>query len=507
MTDSFESDADGRLVELARAGSDGAFAELWRRHSAAGLRYARSITREVDSDDIVSEAFARIFSLIKQGKGPTNGFRSYLAATIRHTSQNLGSSRREVPIDFLDELADDRGGEDHQLSLDRALTMSAFRTLPKRWQEALWYSEVEGLSVKDCAQLFGIKPTAMAMLTFRAREGLREAWIQAHISESPEGSEHQWTIARLGAYSRNNLPRVQRDRVEAHLRQCERCSTVAEEARFVGSRLAVALLAPIIGLGAATYFLSGAAGGDAAAAAELAPRTHTAHRDSLRPRAVRVRSGRHLAPTITGVAAGVVVLGVAVAAIAMLPRATHPVADPHASTLVSAPPATPSASPAPTPESTLSAVADTGHGHVFYPELSGRARPNASIHVSQGGTVIASIVAGSDGHWSTGQLVTRVVGALTVASGEAGADERVEVPLTVLAPDLGATTDARGVQVSVAGVPGTPFVVTSGGRYIAAAELDDGGRWVATYPVGSVDPSTLAVRYRAGDRFGPATTL
>ena len=40
---------------------------------------------------------------------------TYLDTTIRHTSQNLGSSRRELPIDFVDDLADDAGGDYPQL--------------------------------------------------------------------------------------------------------------------------------------------------------------------------------------------------------------------------------------------------------------------------------------------------------------------------------------------------------------------------------------------------------
>jgi RNA polymerase sigma factor (sigma-70 family) len=564
VTRSLDSYSDGELVDLARNGRDDAFAELWRRHADAGRRYARALSWSADSEDIVSESFARIFQLIKRGKGPTNGFRAYLATTIRHTSQHLGQSQREIPIDFADDLADERTDDDHELrDLDRSVTMDAFRTLPKRWQEALWYSEVEDLSVAECAKIFGIKPTAMAMLTFRAREGLREAWIQAHISEVPDGSEHQWTIGRLGSYARNNLPRVQRERVEAHLEICERCSIVAEEARYVGSRLAIALLGPIIGVGAAGAYLS--VGTGKAAAAELAPAGGGATAVAPAPVATRRVRVRPRVSTASAVTAGtaITVAAAAGAAIAMAVALNHsaPV-DPSVRDAAGTPAATvspgphttgpdatatppagpqPTAGPAPTagphppagstptvgptatagpgatvsppthtpvaprPEQTLSAVADTGGDHLFFPRLSGVAAPGASVRILQGGMLVAATTAGRNGRWFTRQLVMVEKGSLTVVSGadEASAN-RIEIDVTLVEPALTATRGPSGVVVAVAGVQGAPFALEADGRAIAAAELDEAGRWIRTFPEGAFDPSSLEVRYRAGDRYGPS---
>ena len=60
-------------------------------------------------------------------------------------------------------------------------------------------TEIEQMKPAEIAPLLGMKATAVAQLSFRAREGLREAWIQAHLQSVEDGSEHQWTIERLGA--------------------------------------------------------------------------------------------------------------------------------------------------------------------------------------------------------------------------------------------------------------------------------------------------------------------
>jgi RNA polymerase sigma factor (sigma-70 family) len=503
---SYESQSDNELVELARSGEEAAFAELWRRHADSGLRYAGSITRAVDSEDIVAEAFAKIFSLIKRGKGPTNGFRSYLATTIRHTSETFGRARRETPIDFADDLADARTDDEHQQrTLDQSLTITAFKSLSERWQLALWYSEVEQLSVKEAAVLLGIKPSAMAMLTFRAREGLREAWIQAHIAEIPQGSEHRWTIERLGAYARHGLPRMQQEMVEAHLRECESCSIVAEEARYVGSQLALALLVPIIGLGAATsYILSAGSGAGTAEITSGGATAHTPRRLSLRrpsSRTARVLVGA----TAMAAAAAAVSVVLVVQAHTVVSDTSAGKSDAGASSskvAASSPSAT--SSPAPTSSGALKVTADTGTLHLFYPILSGDATPGAVVRILNGSTVLAKLTVPSDGTWSTSQLELGKGSRVTVTSKLDSAVEQDDIDVTIHEPVVRSSHAAAGVTVTITGAANAPFVLLAGGQAVAASRLNGTGDWSATYPDGALDLSRMVVRYQAGDRFGPA---
>jgi RNA polymerase sigma factor (sigma-70 family) len=263
------SDAD--LIDRSRTGDKGAFAELWRRHYVSGLSVARSITAAFDADDLVQEAFSRIFQSVQRGGGPTGSFRAYLFTIIRNTAADWGRSRADTAFDDVEEVADpDAASHVSDEAHDRSLTHEAFQTLPKRWQEVLWYTEVEAMKPAEVAPLLGMKPPAVAQLAFRAREGLREAWIQAHLQEVDDGSECRWATEHLGAYTRGNLGARDLRRMTKHLEECERCSAAAVEAKEVSRRLALVLLPLIVGSGATVTALAALREGAGAAVAVAA---------------------------------------------------------------------------------------------------------------------------------------------------------------------------------------------------------------------------------------------
>ncbi|GAA3891392.1 hypothetical protein GCM10022381_36610 [Leifsonia kafniensis] len=250
-----DEQGDSELVDLVREGNKQAFGVLWQRHAGPGKAVARAFSASMDPDDLVAESFTKIFHSIQSGKGPTTAFRAYLFTTIRNTAASWGRSSKESSTDELDELAGPTSLEDESLAaLDRSLTATAFRSLPTRWQEVLWYTEVEGLTAQQVAPLLGMKANAVYALGFRAREGLRQAWIQAHISSVPENSECRWSIERLGGHARGALASRDQSRLDDHLAECNRCTIIASEAHEVGSRLALILLPLVAGVGGAAAY-------------------------------------------------------------------------------------------------------------------------------------------------------------------------------------------------------------------------------------------------------------
>jgi RNA polymerase sigma factor (sigma-70 family) len=253
----WENASDADLLTHTRAGDGAAFGELWRRHSRAARTVARSFTSSLDPDDLVQESFAKIYQALQKGGGPTGAFRPYLFTTVRNTASAWGRARREASIDTLESLEDPASRDEETMAaLDRSLTATAFRSLPTRWQEVLWYCEVERMTPQQVAPLLAMKPNAVAALAYRAREGLRQAWIQAHIAAVPEDSEHRWTIERIGTYTRGSLGKRDAAKLEAHLDSCARCTIVAAEAREVGSRIALVLLPLAAGTAGATGYLA-----------------------------------------------------------------------------------------------------------------------------------------------------------------------------------------------------------------------------------------------------------
>jgi RNA polymerase sigma factor (sigma-70 family) len=264
--------SDTDLVKRSRSGDTNAFAELWKRHSRAGATVARSYTSTFDADDLVAESYAKIFQAIQAGGGPTGAFRPYLFTTIRNTAASWGRAKRETAIEDAEQIEDPTFSEENTLAaLDRSLTATAFQSLPTRWQEALWYSEVESMTPQEIGPLLGMKANAIAALTYRAREGLRQAWIQAHLSSVPSDSECRWTIDHLGGYARNGLGKRDTSRVDEHLASCAKCTIVATEAKEVGSRLTLVLLPLAAGLLGATGYAAWLQSGSQTAVYALGP--------------------------------------------------------------------------------------------------------------------------------------------------------------------------------------------------------------------------------------------
>lgn len=201
-SESVDGLGDPELLALVRSGRTDAVSELWRRHSGAGRTVARAWSSSSDPDDLVSEAFLRVLRVVEGGGGPEGAFRPYFFTAIRNVAGSWARrSRRERPFDEDDHslLAAGPDPEERALAaLERDLGARAFRALPARWQEVLWYTEVEGLAPADAAPLLGLRPNAVAALGMRAREGLRAAWIREHVLDSSATGECEWVLERAG---------------------------------------------------------------------------------------------------------------------------------------------------------------------------------------------------------------------------------------------------------------------------------------------------------------------
>jgi RNA polymerase sigma factor (sigma-70 family) len=281
--------SDAELVALVRAGRDSAYAELYRRHADSVRRYARTCCRDAyTAEDLTAEIFARTLQAIRGGGGPESAVRAYLLTVVRRVAASWGSTaKREQLVEdfavFAVTAADSSAGDDSaglgadvwaMREAERSLAIRAFRTLPERWQTVLWHTAVEEESPSAVAPLLGLTPNATAVLAHRAREGLRQAYLQAHVSSSltAEGECARYAD-RLGAHTRGGL-RLRADReLSRHLKECTRCSAASLELADLNSALKGLLPAAYIGWFAAAYaakaagaVMAGAAGGAAAAA-------------------------------------------------------------------------------------------------------------------------------------------------------------------------------------------------------------------------------------------------
>jgi RNA polymerase sigma factor (sigma-70 family) len=220
---------DETLIARTRRGDDDAFAELYRRHSYGALRLARHLGQREESDDVVAESFARLLDLLRRGKGPDQSFRAYLYTTVRHEAGHRAKAVQRVrPTD--DEALIDSAVEFGGGTLDvfeRTTIRAAYESLPERWRSVIWHLDVEGRKPQEIAEMLDLTPNSVSALVYRARSGLRDAYVQQHVNSRAPGEDvHRDTREQFGAVLRRTAaPRVL-ERVHAHLASCEACMAV-----------------------------------------------------------------------------------------------------------------------------------------------------------------------------------------------------------------------------------------------------------------------------------------
>ncbi|MEU1126717.1 sigma-70 family RNA polymerase sigma factor, partial [Streptomyces sp. NPDC005899] len=270
-----------------RAGDDRAYEELFRRHSDAVRRYARTCCRDAHTaEDLTAEVFARTLQAVRGGKGPSEAVRAYLMTAVRHVAAAwTKSAKREHLVDDFAAFAAratrasvlseadtvDLGADVRAMhEAERSMAMQAFRSLPERWQAVLWHTTVEAESPSEVAPLFGLTPNATAVLAVRAREGLKQAYLQAHVSQAlTAGGDCARYADRLGAHARGGLRTRAERGLRKHLDACARCRIAAGELAGVNAGIPALLPVAVIGWFAAGYAVetAGVVAGGAAGAA------------------------------------------------------------------------------------------------------------------------------------------------------------------------------------------------------------------------------------------------
>lgn len=256
LSTSPETLSDAELISAVRGGDVEAYGTLFERHAEAARRLARQLVSAGDAEDLVSEAFVKVLTVLQRGGGPDVAFRAYLLTAVRrlrvdrlragsklHTTDDMEAFDPGVP--FRDTAVE---------GFENAAAAKAFASLPERWQLVLWHTEVEGSKPADIAPLLGMSANSVSALAYRAREGLRQAFLSQHAAEL-EDDTCRWTHQQLGAYVRNAIARRDAAKVEAHLQECRPCTAVYLELTEVNSNLS-AILAPLLLGGVATAYVA-----------------------------------------------------------------------------------------------------------------------------------------------------------------------------------------------------------------------------------------------------------
>ncbi|RDI21539.1 RNA polymerase sigma factor (sigma-70 family) [Lentzea flaviverrucosa] len=257
------SDAD--LIDAVRDGKVEEYGKLYERHVRSATMLAMQLSSSSsDADDLVAEAFAKVLAALRGGGGPGAAFRPYLLTAVRHAAYDR--TRKEKRLELAGDIEEVHGAtkatsvpfRDKPVEdLDQAMAATAFATLPERWQTVLWHTAIEGQSPGEIAPLLGLTANGVSAMAFRAREGLRKAFLQAHINQEPT-EKCRATVTKLGAWTRGGLKGRDAVQLDAHMDDCAECRKLASELSDVNGALR-GLVAPIVlGTGTAGYLAAAA---------------------------------------------------------------------------------------------------------------------------------------------------------------------------------------------------------------------------------------------------------
>lgn len=188
MFDDDKSLSSEELIARVRLNERDAFDLLYSRHHRPSFDYAyRVLFQRRDAEDVVQEAFLRVFLAARRGKyDPTRGsFKTYLYRILRNLCYDRLALKK--PLNATD-LENEENTEAEPLTdrLRDGITpvhqaqgnalkeqvSRALKRLPTIQREALTLRGFEGLSYKEISRILGRPVSHVKIILFRARQAL-----------------------------------------------------------------------------------------------------------------------------------------------------------------------------------------------------------------------------------------------------------------------------------------------------------------------------------------------
>ncbi|GAA1047497.1 RNA polymerase sigma factor [Rothia amarae] len=217
---------DEALLLAVLEGKLEAYGELYERYYPMARAIAFKHTSDINRvDDIVSESFARILQALKNGKGPHSYMGGYLSTTIAHLAGEYGLlAKKEVPSE--QEHLEAMGTLDETVVQlhESDEVISAFTSLPERWQTVLWMSEIEAKKPREIAAAMDLTPNAVSALAIRAKESLKEGFLRAH-QNAPATADCNRFSSHISPYVRGSLSQKRSDALRSHMETCNYCTS------------------------------------------------------------------------------------------------------------------------------------------------------------------------------------------------------------------------------------------------------------------------------------------
>jgi RNA polymerase sigma-70 factor (ECF subfamily) len=169
-----KSHSDRELYELLllKEHKDGAFREIYRRHSPRIHAYCLRVTGDRDeAKDVFQDTFTRFMGSIRADREMTN-----LPAFLLRIARNLCLNRKRDTVATVD--VDNVVLASHDMPYEKRELLQLITTsldlLPQEYREAFVLREYDGMSYAEIAEIAGVSEEAARIRAFRARNKIRE---------------------------------------------------------------------------------------------------------------------------------------------------------------------------------------------------------------------------------------------------------------------------------------------------------------------------------------------
>jgi RNA polymerase sigma factor (sigma-70 family) len=253
--------SDDKLVALVRQGSQPAFEVVYDRHHRGILSFCRHMlgSRE-EAEDALQHTFMAAYRDLLGSDKPIQ-LRAWLYAIARNRCLTVLRSRREKPVDELEDIPTEGLASEVQRRHDLQDLLRDLAALPADQREALVLAEIGDLPHDEIAAVIGCPKEKVKALVFQARTSLHSS--REARETSCEEIREMLSSLRGGSLRRTALRR--------HLRECAGCREFQAEVKRQRAAMTVLLpVVPSLGLKdsvlAAAFSSHGVAAGTAATA-------------------------------------------------------------------------------------------------------------------------------------------------------------------------------------------------------------------------------------------------
>jgi RNA polymerase sigma factor (sigma-70 family) len=164
--------SDERLVKLARAGQERAFAVIVERYRPELSAFARRLSPDGRAEDIVQQAFLSAFAALRSG-ADVKHLRGWLYRIVRNAA-----ARSQAPLCMPLDGSTASGESVEDVVQQRVIAMDALAELgrlPTRQRQAMVGTALDGRGRAEVATSMGVSEGAVRQLVHRARARIRTA--------------------------------------------------------------------------------------------------------------------------------------------------------------------------------------------------------------------------------------------------------------------------------------------------------------------------------------------